>query len=94
MSEDTRGLSMSRDPAPDPQTPHGGQAPAAQPLTEIILRPPARPSRPPMAPPVEAPPDIELTIDGVAATVPEGTTILGACRQQGIDTRPCATPIT
>ncbi len=86
MSEDTRGLSMSRDPAPDPHTPHGGQAPAAQPLTEIILRPPARPSRPPAPPPVEAPPDVELTIDGVAVVVPEGTTILGACRQQGVDT--------
>ncbi len=86
MSEDTRGLSMSRDPAPDPHTPHGGQAPAAQPLTEIILSPPARPSRPPTAPPVQAPPDVELTIDGATVTVPEGTTILGACRQQGIDT--------
>ncbi len=86
MSDDTRGLSMSRDPAPDPHTPHGGQAPAAQPLTEIILRPPARPSRPPTAPPVDAPPDVELTVDGVAVAVPEGTTILGACRQQGIDT--------
>src|SRR5688500_13629486 len=77
---------MTRDPAPDPHTPHGGQAPAAQPLTEIILSPPARPSRPPTAPPVEKPPDVELTIDGVAIAVPEGTTILGACRQQGIDT--------
>ena len=43
MSDETRGLSMSRDPAPDPDTPHGGQAPAAQPLTEIVLSPPARP---------------------------------------------------
>jgi NADP-reducing hydrogenase subunit HndD len=86
VSEDTRGLSMSRDPAPDPRTPHGGQAPAAQPLTEIILRPPARPSRPPTPPPADVPPDVELTIDGVAVAVPEGTTILGACRQQGIDT--------
>jgi len=86
VSEDTRGLSMGRDPAPDPRTPHGGQAPAAQPLTEIILRPPARPSRPPTAPPVEVPPAVELTIDGATVTVPEGTTILGACRQQGIDT--------
>jgi predicted molibdopterin-dependent oxidoreductase YjgC len=77
---------MSRDPAPDPHTPHGGQAPAAQPLTEIILRPPARPSRPPTPPPADVPPDVELTIDGVTVAVPEGTTILGACRNQGIDT--------
>ena len=86
MSEDTTGLSMTRDPAPDARTPHGDQAPAAQPLTDILLKPPARASRPPAPPPVEAPPDIELTIDGVAVTVPAGTTLLGACRQQGIDT--------
>ena len=86
MSEDTRGLSMERDPAPDPRTPHAGQAPAAQPLTEIILTPPARPSRPPEPPPVQAPPPVELTIDGQPVTVPAGTTILGACREQGIDT--------
>ena len=29
---------------------------------------------------------IELTIDGEPVTVPAGTTILGACRTQGIDT--------
>src|SRR5262249_42024912 len=28
---------------------------------------------------------IELTIDGRAVSVPEGTTILGACRELGID---------
>jgi predicted molibdopterin-dependent oxidoreductase YjgC len=86
VSEDTRGLSMSRDPAPDPATPHANQAPAAQPLTDILLRPPARSSRPPVAPSVEAPPAIELTIDGVAVSVPAGATILDACRAQGIDT--------
>jgi predicted molibdopterin-dependent oxidoreductase YjgC len=86
VSDDTRGLSMSRDPAPDPQTPHAGQAPAAQPLTEIVLRPPARPSRPPAPPPVEPPPSIELSVDGQNVTVPAGTTILGACRALGIDT--------
>ena len=32
------------------------------------------------------PPPIELTVDGSAATVPAGSTILDACRQQGIDT--------
>ena len=83
---DTRGLSMDRDPAPDPMAPHAGEAPAAQPLTEIILRPPARPSKPPAPPPIQAPPDVELTIDGRSVTVPAGTTILGACRTLGIDT--------
>ncbi len=83
---DTRGLSMDRDPAPDPLAPHAGEAPAAQPLTEIVLHPPARASTPPGPPPVEAPPSIELTIDGRSVTVPDGTTILGACRELGIDT--------
>ena len=86
MSDDTRGLSMSRDPAPDAATPHGGQAPAAQPLTDILLRPPARASRPPTAPPVELPPPVEITLDGEAVTVPAGSTILDACRAEGIDT--------
>ena len=36
--------------------------------------------------PVEAPPPVELTIDGQAVTVPAGSTILEACRAQGIDT--------
>jgi predicted molibdopterin-dependent oxidoreductase YjgC len=83
---DTRGLSMDRDPAPDPLAPHAGEAPAAQPLTEIVLHPPARASKPPGPPPVEAPPPVELTIDGRSVTVPAGSTILGACRELGIDT--------
>jgi predicted molibdopterin-dependent oxidoreductase YjgC len=86
MTHDTRGLSMGRDPAPDPSSPHAGQAPAAQPLTEIVLSPPARPSRPPAPPVIEAPPAVELTIDGQPVSVPAGTTILGACRTLGIDT--------
>jgi predicted molibdopterin-dependent oxidoreductase YjgC len=86
MSDDTRGLSMDRDPAPDPLAPHAGEAPGAQPLTEIVLHPPARASAPPVAPPVEQPPTVELTIDGQTVGVPAGTTILGACRALGIDT--------
>jgi predicted molibdopterin-dependent oxidoreductase YjgC len=77
---------MDRDPAPDARTPHGGEAPGAQPLTDILLTPPARASRPPTAPVVEAPPPVELAIDGVTVSVPAGTTILGACRALGIDT--------
>jgi len=57
-----------------------------EPIPEILLFPPARPSRPPEAPAVEAPAPVELTIDGQPITVPVGTTILGACRQLGIDT--------
>ena len=55
-------------------------------LSAILLMPPARPSRPPEAPRVAAPPPIELTIDGAGVTVAAGSTILDACRQQGIDT--------
>ena len=51
----TDGLSMDRDPAPDAQTPHAGEAPGAQPLTDILLTPPARASKPPTPPVVEAP---------------------------------------
>jgi predicted molibdopterin-dependent oxidoreductase YjgC len=65
--------------APRPET-------ESAPLSAILLTPPARPSRPPEAPSVEVPPAVELTIDGGAVTVPEGSTILDACRAQGIDT--------
>jgi predicted molibdopterin-dependent oxidoreductase YjgC len=80
------GLSFERDPAPDAHAPHSGEAPAAQPLTDILLKPAARPSRPPQAPPPPVRPPVEITIDGVAVTAPTGATILDACRAQGIDT--------
>jgi predicted molibdopterin-dependent oxidoreductase YjgC len=82
----SEGLSSDRDPAPDPATPHAGQASAAQPLTDILLTPPARSSRPPAPPPVAAPASVELTIDGQTVAMPAGSTILDACRSQGIDT--------
>ena len=80
------GLSLERDPAPDARAPHAHEAPAAQPLTEIVLNPAARPSRPPEAPPPAARPPVELTIDGLTVSVATGSTILEACRAQGIDT--------
>jgi predicted molibdopterin-dependent oxidoreductase YjgC len=55
-------------------------------LASILLDSPARASRPPEPPPVEAPRSIEFTIDGTPVSVPAGTTILRACRDQGIDT--------
>jgi len=59
----------------------------APPLSPILLHPPARPSRPPQAPPPSAaPPPVELTIDGATVEVAAGSTILDACRAQGIDT--------
>jgi predicted molibdopterin-dependent oxidoreductase YjgC len=60
--------------------------PPPLPLSAILLTPPARSTRPPAAPPVEAPPSVSLTIDGQAVTVPAGSTILDACKAQGIDT--------
>ena len=80
------GLSMDRDPAPDRRSPHEHEAPAAQPLTEIILKPAARPSRPPAPPPEPPRPAVEISIDGAAVSVPAGSTILDACRAEGIDT--------
>jgi len=55
-------------------------------VARIPFEPPARPSRPPTPPPAPAPEPIEVTIDGVAVTIPAGSTILEACRSQGIDT--------
>ncbi len=77
---------MDRDPAPDPLAPHSGEDPGAQPLTDILLTPPARAEPAADAAAGEAPAPIELTIDGQAVTVPAGSTILDACRAQGIDT--------
>src|SRR4029077_15340912 len=68
------GLSLERDPAPADNVPHGGEPPGAQPLTDILPRPAARPSRPPAPPPIPARAPVELTIDGVAVTVPTGST--------------------
>jgi predicted molibdopterin-dependent oxidoreductase YjgC len=80
------GLSLERDPAPADNVPHGGEPPAAQPLTDILLRPAARPSRPPEVPPAPIRAPVEITIDGSPVSVPAGSTILDACRGQGIDT--------
>jgi predicted molibdopterin-dependent oxidoreductase YjgC len=56
------------------------------PIPPILLDPPARPSRPPARPPSPAREVVELSIDGVAVSVPAGSTILEACRSEGIDT--------
>jgi predicted molibdopterin-dependent oxidoreductase YjgC len=62
------------------------QLPPGSPNHPILINLPARSSRPPSPPPEAAPPPVELTIDGVAVSVPAGSTILDACRAQGIDT--------
>ena len=60
--------------------------PAGIPVNPILLNPPARPSRPPEAPPAPAVARVEATIDGHPVDAPAGSTILDACRAQGIDT--------
>jgi predicted molibdopterin-dependent oxidoreductase YjgC len=52
----------------------------------IQLNPPARSAHIPRGPRPAAPPPVELTIDGQAVSAPAGSTILDACRAQGIDT--------
>ena len=60
--------------------------PPGSPNHPIIVNLPARPSRVPEAPPAPVVPPVELSIDGATVTVPAGSTILEACRSQGIDT--------
>jgi len=80
------GLRADRDPAGVANVPHAGEPTAAQPLTDILLCPAARPSRPPAAPPAAVRAPVEIAIDGRPVTVPAGSTILEACRSEGIDT--------
>jgi predicted molibdopterin-dependent oxidoreductase YjgC len=54
-------------------------------IERIFYEPPARPTRIPAPPPEEPPPAVELTLDGRAVSVPAGSTILDACRAEGID---------
>ena len=54
-------------------------------IARIFFEPPARSPRIPEVPPVELPPPVELTIDGRAVSVEAGSTILEACRSEGID---------
>jgi len=51
----------------------------------VYMTPPARASRVPEPPPAPLPPRVSLSIDGVEASVPAGSTILEACRAQGLD---------
>jgi predicted molibdopterin-dependent oxidoreductase YjgC len=51
----------------------------------IWFRPPPPPSRPPAPPSRPASSPVEVVIDGERAAVPDGSTILEACRARGID---------
>jgi len=52
----------------------------------VYFEPPARSSRPPEAPPTAPAASVDINVDAVAVAVPEGSTILQACRELGIDT--------
>jgi predicted molibdopterin-dependent oxidoreductase YjgC len=54
-------------------------------IERIFYEPPARPTRIPAPPRQEPPPAVELTLDGRPVTVAAGSTILDACRAEGID---------
>jgi predicted molibdopterin-dependent oxidoreductase YjgC len=54
-------------------------------LDAIFTTPPARSSRVPEAPERPAPTPVQVSIDGDAVAVPEGSTILAACRSIGVD---------
>jgi predicted molibdopterin-dependent oxidoreductase YjgC len=86
MTELGGGLSTDRDPAPDARVPAAATAPSAQPTSEIVLKPAARPTRIPRAPEPRVRPPVEVMVDGVSVAVPEGSTILEACRALGVDT--------
>lgn len=62
-----------------PKVPYTGHDPVI--FTSQPARSPVRPARPAR----QAPKQVELTIDGEPVTVAAGTTILQACRAQGID---------
>jgi predicted molibdopterin-dependent oxidoreductase YjgC len=54
-------------------------------IERIFYEPPARPTRIPEAPPAVAPSPVEMTLDGRTVSALEGSTILDACRAEGID---------
>ena len=54
-------------------------------IERIFYEPPARPTHVPRPPEAVAPPVVELTVDGRTIAVPAGSTILDACRAEGIE---------
>jgi len=54
-------------------------------VERIFYEPPARPTAIPAAPAAVTPAPVEITVDGRLVAVPAGSTILDACRGQGID---------
>ena len=73
---------MTHDPH---QAPAHAPAPELPPPGIVYTTPAGRSTRTPEAPRRELPPNVSLQIDGVAVSVPAGSTILDACRAQGLD---------
>jgi len=69
----------------DVTEPFGHPEREAPPPGVVFTTPPARASRIPEAPAAALPKRVTLQIDGVEVSVPEGSTILEACRAQGLD---------
>ena len=64
--------------------PFGLESEAPHPVSSTSRRRHARPASP-KPPPRELPPRVSLLIDGAEVSVPAGSTILEACRAQGLD---------
>jgi predicted molibdopterin-dependent oxidoreductase YjgC len=69
----------------DVTEPFGHPQSEAPPPGIVFITPPARASRVPAPPPTAAPALVTLTIDGTPVSVPAGSTILEACRAEGLD---------
>ena len=81
-TEDLRGATGGR---VDLTEPFGHPQHEAPPPSVVFVTPAGRASRVPEAPPEPVRAPVTLAIDGVEVTVPAGSTILEACRAQGID---------
>jgi len=81
-TEDMRGATGG---SVDLTQPFGHAQSEAPPPGVVFITPAGRSSRVPEAPPAVVREPVTLSIDGVEVTVPAGSTILEACRAQGLD---------
>ena len=81
-TEDLRGITNVD---VDVVQPFGLEQSEAPPPSIVFITPAGRATRVPEPPPAAAKAPVTLQIDGAEVTVPAGSTILDACRTQGID---------
>jgi predicted molibdopterin-dependent oxidoreductase YjgC len=81
-TEDLRGATGGRY---DLTQPAGHEQSEAPPPGLVYITPAGRATHVPAAPPAAVRAPVTLSIDGVEVTVPAGSTILEACRSQGLD---------